>query len=70
MKLPLSFNFRAVERYRSGKKSSSKIAALAHVVMGRQAEMTPRELQDGGPIPPQNTDSVSIVFSSVKEDLL
>jgi hypothetical protein len=39
--------------------------------MGRQAEMTPRELRDGGPVPPENTDSVSKVFSSsMKENLL
>ncbi|KAF8797738.1 hypothetical protein BYT27DRAFT_6930048 [Phlegmacium glaucopus] len=56
-----SYLNRTVELYRSGKRSSSKIAALLHVVVGREAEMTPQELQIVRPIPPLNSDSVHIM---------
>jgi hypothetical protein len=54
---------RAVERYRGGKNSSSKIAALTDVVVGRAAQMTSRELRDVHPLakPPQNADSVHVI---------
>jgi hypothetical protein len=56
------FNLRTIELYQSGKKSSSKIAALTSVVVGREAEMSPRDEQvvPSQTLPPQNTDSVSI----------
>jgi len=52
---------RAVELYRSGKKSPSKIAALLHVVVGREIAMTPRQAETIHPLPPQNADSVHIL---------
>jgi len=52
---------RTVELNRGGKKSSSKIAALTRVVVGREAEMSPREVEVVHPLPPQNTDSVHVI---------
>jgi len=53
---------RTVERYRGGREASSKIAAWAEVVVGREAEMTRRELQDDGPTKPlRNADSVHVI---------
>ncbi|KAF8800842.1 hypothetical protein BYT27DRAFT_7148208 [Phlegmacium glaucopus] len=49
---------RAVEL---GERSSSKIAVLLHVVVGREAEMTPQESQVVRPIPPLNSDSVHLI---------
>jgi hypothetical protein len=58
-----TFNPRTIELYQSGKKPSSKIAALTSVVVGRELVMSPRDVQDlqiVQTLPPQNADSVSI----------
>jgi hypothetical protein len=52
---------RTVELNRRGKKSSSKIAALTLVVVGREAIMSPRDVEVVRPLPPQNCDSVHII---------
>jgi len=62
---------RTVERYRGGRKASSKIAALAEVIVGREAEMTHHELlHDGHPKPPRNADAVHVIGRNGGRDIV